>query len=294
MDTSPSPAVTDHLAWMRLRGLRPDTVTQRRRELTRLATALGTDLLDATDDTLYTWALSLHGAPSTIACSLANCSCFYSWAFDTGRLPTNPARKLPRPKVHKGLPRPMSRQHLRIALAAAKPDVRCWLALGAFAGLRVGEMSRLQRKDVLSEATPPVLLLDGKGGKQRIVPASSRVLFELRAYGLPSRGYIFRRRDGGYGPPSPARISQLVNEHLHELGIVDTAHATRHKFGTGLYQRSRDIRLVQELLGHADPATSAIYAAFAAGDAALYVEALGDDEDAVKTDQPSLPVSEGH
>ena len=292
MDTTPTPEVNAHLAWMRLRGLRPDTITQRRRALKRLQTALGTDLLDATDETLYDWALALTGSPAYIANNVANCCCFYNWAFDTGLIETNPSRHLPRPKVHRGLPRPISGNTLDVALMTAEPDVRCWLVLGAFAGLRAGEMSRLQRKDILEEATQPVLLLDGKGGKQRIVPASSRVLSELRSYGLPSRGYVFRRRDGRPGCPSPARVSQLVNAHLHELGILDTGHAARHRFGTELYQRSRDIRLVQEVLGHADPATSAVYAAFAAGDAARYVEALSAD-DTARTDPSSLRVTEG-
>lgn len=271
LDIPAMDAMTRHLAWMRLRGLRPATITQRQNVLRRLAHRLPVPLLEATPEHLLSWALTLHTSPPSVANSIANVACFYRWAFDEGLIPADPAAKLPRPKVHKGLPRPIADNALDIAISTAPPDVRCWLVLGAYAGLRAGEMSRLQRKDILDTAATPVLLLDGKGGKQRIVPASARVLFELRAYGLPSRGPVFRRRDGLPGAPSPARVSQLVNEHLHGLGIHDTGHAARHRFGTAVYQASKDIRLLQELLGHSDPATSAIYSAYAQDDAAAVV-----------------------
>lgn len=270
----PSP-VDAHLTWMRLRGLSPATIYQRRRALTRLEIALSKDLLLATEDDLVTWQEGLRGSVAYIANRLANTAQFYKWAHETADLlDQNPARRLVRPKVGKGLPRPMADQALEIAISTASPDVRCWLALGAYGGLRCGEMSRLERRDIMETAPDPILLLHGKGGKNRIVPASPRVLFELRAYGLPTRGPVFRRRDGKPGPPTPARISQLTNEHLHDLGIPDTGHATRHRFATGVYQISRDIRLVQELLGHSDPSTTAVYAAYAAEEASTVVGAL--------------------
>jgi integrase/recombinase XerC len=262
---------------MRLRGLSPATITQRRRSLNRLARSLGKPLLDVTEADLTAWQEGLVGSPRYLANQLANCASFYAWACDTAEvIPTNPARRLVRPKVPKGIPRPMAEERLSMAIAGAPVDVRCWLVLGAYAGLRAGEMARLQRQDVLDTAEPPVLIVNGKGGKQRIVPASPRVLFELRAYGMPSRGYIFRRRDTRPGPPSPARVSQLVNGYLHDIGIEDTGHATRHRFGTRAYQRSRDIRMVQDLLGHSDPGTTAGYAAFAAEAAAAIVASLDD------------------
>ena len=92
-------------------------------------------------------------------------------------------------------------------------------------------------------------MLDGKGGKQRVVPASTRVLFELRAYGLPTRGPVCRGRDGVPGAPSAERGSQLVNEHLRDLGLADTGHAARHRFATRALHLSHDLRMVQ-LVAH--------------------------------------------
>lgn len=274
--------VAAHLTWMRLRGLAPASITQRRRTLSRLSRALPVPLLDATPDHLATWQAGLRVSTPALANYTANVACFYRWAQDDGWRKDNPAARLPRPKVRRGIPRPIAEERLALAISQAPADVRCWLVLGAYAGLRAGEMSRLTRGDILDTATPPVLLVQGKGGKQRIVPLSSRVLFELRAYGLPTRGMVFRRRDGLPGAPTPARVSQLVNGYLHEMGITDTGHAARHRFGTRMYQRSRDLRLVQETLGHSDPATTAVYAAFAAEQAAKVVELL-DDPDPVTT-----------
>ncbi len=270
---TPDP-VSAHLTWMRLRGLRADTITQRRRSLARLERAVG-PLLDATESDLLTWQERLRGSPRYLANQLANCASFYAWATDVAELlSVNPARRLVRPKIPRSVPRPIAEDRLGLAISHAPPDIRCWLVLGAYAGLRAGEMARLQRQDVLDTAETPVLIIDGKGGKQRVVPASPRVLFELRAYGMPSRGYIFRRRDGLPGAPTPARVSQLVNGYLHELGVEDTGHAARHRFGTLTYKRSRDLRMVQELLGHADPGSTAGYAAYAAEAAAAVVASL--------------------
>jgi integrase/recombinase XerC len=260
---------------MRLRGLSPASIYQRRRALARLEAFVGKPLLEATEDDLHRWQEQLRGSVAYIANRLANCSQLYAWAHGTADLlAENPARRMVRPKVGRGLPRPIGDAALDIAISTAAPDVRLCLVLGAYAGLRAGEMSRLERRDILDTVEAPVMLLQGKGGKERIVPASPRVLFELRAYGMPTRGPILRRRDGRPGAPTPARVSQLVNEHLHDLGIGDTLHAGRHRFATATYQISRDIRLVQELLGHSDPATTAVYAAYAASEAAAVVGAL--------------------
>jgi integrase/recombinase XerC len=260
---------------MRLRGLSPASITQRRRALVRLELHLNRPLTEATEEDLYQWQSGLRGAPAYIANQIANAACFYKWAFEVAEIiPTNPARRLVRPKVPRNMPRPMSEDKLEVAISTALPDVKCWLTLGAYAGLRAGEMSRLRRVDVLDDVPEPALVVLGKGQKTRIVPASSIVIDALREYGMPSRGDVFRRRDGGPGAPSPARVSQLVNEHLHELGIEDTGHAGRHRYATRLFWASKDLRLVQEMLGHGDVATTAVYTAYEIETAAKFVEGI--------------------
>lgn len=68
---------------------------------------------------------------------------------------------------------------------------------------------------------------------------------------------MFRRHDGNTGPNAPWVVSQLVNEHLHSLGIVATLHQGRHRFGTMGWRVTKDLRALQQLMGHANPATTA-------------------------------------
>ncbi len=72
----------------------------------------------------------------------------------------------------------------------------------------------------------------------------------------------------------PWNVSQMVNRYLHSIGIAKTAHCLRHSFATNIYRTTRDLRLTQELMGHASPATTAIYAACDMEKAAPAVAAL--------------------
>lgn len=72
----------------------------------------------------------------------------------------------------------------------------------------------------------------------------------------------------------PLWIVWVVSGYFEGLGIEATAHQLRHWFGTRTYAACRDIRVVQELLGHQDPATTATYTAFSDGEAAAAVAAL--------------------
>jgi integrase/recombinase XerC len=149
--------------------------------------------------------------------------------------------------------------------------------LAGWAGLRAIEIARLRRENVLDTWAPAVLLIaDGatKGHGERLVPLSVFVLGELRPI-LPARGWVFLRFDGRPGPNTPATISHLANQHLHDCGIAATLHQLRHRFATQAYQAAGgDLRLVQELLGHTTPATTAGYAAYDQAAAAVAVEAI--------------------
>ena len=80
-----------------------------------------------------------------------------------------------------------------------------------------------------------------------------------------------RVRDRARGP---VQISHLCNQHLHDCGIAATLHQLRHRFGTGTYRVTRDLRVVQELLGHESVSTTAGYAAYDKADAIRAVENL--------------------
>jgi integrase/recombinase XerC len=235
------------------------------------------NVLNATAADLQAWRASLTTGDGATAAYCAHITGFYRFCVSQGIIPASPAENLPVPSLVRGIPRPISEDELAAALACASPRVRPWLILAAWAGFRAVEIARLRRDRVLDTANPPVLLVARnatKGRKERLIPASRFVLDELRLAGLPRSGWVFPRHDHAAGPNNPWLISHLANRTLREAGSAATLHACRHRFATQLYQATRDIRLVQELLGHSSPAVTAIYAAYDQAGAAAAVEAL--------------------
>ncbi|MEZ5165723.1 MAG: tyrosine-type recombinase/integrase [Acidimicrobiales bacterium] len=206
--------------------------------------------------TRYDWVSHLH--------------MIFDWGVRHGLADHDPTVRVHRPKVDRLLPRPISDHDLAEALRQAPPMMRAWLLLGALAGLRVSEMARPERPDVLE--SDMLLRVMGKGRKERLVPLHPDVLGGLRRAGLPRSGYLFRRP---HGSPFPASmVSREISVYLSTVGIDATAHQLRHWFGTKTYRQCRDLRTVQELLGHASPTTTAIYTAASPLDARAAVDAL--------------------
>lgn len=246
-----------HARWMARRGLNPKTIDKRVRRLRIYDEAVGLyntvaeeiecflDGRKISTKTRYDWVSDLHQ--------------FYVWAIDHGHLSTDPTRQVVRPKQKQGLPRPINTGDLVLALQMAGPTMRCWVALGAFAGLRCKEIAGLRVQDLLWE-DGLVFVHDGKGGKQRLVPMHEQVETALRSITLPARGACFRRPRGG--PYPAAQVSREGSLYFSSLGIPATMHQLRHWFGTHVQRATGDLRTTQELMGHASPTTTAIYTAY--------------------------------
>ncbi len=276
MTTPQTTGLTAHLDHLRLRDLAPTHIRSRQRAIERLAGHLGRDALTATTEELSVYAGRI---PRTTARSryaeLSHLHCFFTWAHVHGHLrEPNPMLRVPRPRLSKLLPRPMSEADVAVAIENAPGRLRLWLVLAAYEGLRACEIASLDRSDVLDTAPTPVLIAHGKGRKDRVVPLGERALAELRAYGMPSRGPLFPRLDGKAGPTSAHRVSTVASEYLRGLGIQDTLHSLRHRAATRWYAASQDILVVGALLGHVDPATTAGYAAYSDRRAQETVRAL--------------------
>jgi integrase len=270
-------AVTAHLEWMRQRGLSPTTIVYRRRLLTRLAGELPKPILAATPRDLARWRGGLTLSPATVLHYVSHAASFYNWAVAARLITVNPAAGLPVPKAPHAIPRPIAEDDLMLAVQSAPSRIRPWLILAGWCGLRAQEIARLRGEDIHTHTTPPVLVVTvhaAKGNRERTVPLSAFVLAELAAARVPSRGWAFTRLDDRPGPNAAWVVSQLSSAHLHACGIPASLHQLRHRFGTSLYQQTHDLRLVQEMLGHADPATTAGYAAWDRSGAMAAVEAL--------------------
>ena len=126
-------------------------------------------------------------------------------------------------------------------------------------GLRCQEIAGIRREDVL-DSEGSLRVVKGKGGVERILPLHPAVAAALSALPMPRSGWMFTRPQGGaFTGPS---LSQDFNRFLRSAGVTGSAHTLRHWFGTNLYKQSHDIRLTQEMLGHANIVTTAIYTAF--------------------------------
>ena len=268
--------VVAHLEWLRLRGLSEGTIGGRRRALARMTVMLPCPLLEATPSDLLAWRAGLRGlGPSATLNYVTHAHQFYGWAVARGLISANPAAGLPVPRRPRRLPRPIDEAELMAALAAAPPRVRPWLVLAGWAGLRAKEIAGLRRENVLTEGPAHLLRVvteSTKGIDERLVPLCSFALGELVPV-LPHRGWVFLRADRS-GPVSPWVVSHVACQHLHACGSAATLHQLRHRFGTQAYRRSLDLRAVQEMLGHRDPATTAGYAAYEQGAAAAALEDL--------------------
>lgn len=247
-----------YLESLRTANYAASTIYSRGRAIIRFRRATGMDPLEANEHQMIGWWTGLKITAAGRAVALSDIRGYCRWAVRHGYLAADPTRLLDRPKIPRRYPRPINEESLGRAISQAPRDVRAVLCLAAFGGLRACEISALHWEDIHGE----VLLLHGKGSKERVVPLHEMVADALTALGRQRRGPVMRRRDGEPGVVKPYTVCEWANTYLHGMGIAETLHQLRHRFGTQMYQLSRDIRLCQDLLGHASPDTTALYAAW--------------------------------
>lgn len=264
--------IEQHLAQMRREDLSENTITKRRQRLVRFDREVG--LVAATPERINDYLDRLDIEPRSRYQWISDLHRFYSWAIVWGHLSEDPTLRVPRPRLRRRLPRPIGTGDLVQAIQMAEPQMRAWLVLAAFAGLRVSEIAHLNVDDILW--SDRLLRILGKGDKERMVPIHPEVERVLRAFPLPSRGRVFRRPRGGGWPAN--EVSREVSLYFDSLGIRATAHQCRHWFGTHTYRQSHDLRVVQELLGHSSPQTTATYADWSRKEARAAVDALALDD----------------
>jgi site-specific recombinase XerD len=235
---------------------------------------LGVPVDTATEEQLTVWAAALVArvSPAARGDYLAHATEFYRWLVRERLRDDDPTIRLVRPRLRQRLPRPIAEVDLARALVDAPDRIRPWLLLAALAGLRCCEVAPLRREDIRDDLDPPAIhVIEGKGGKSRIVPLHPAIAAELTQ--LPAHGWLFPHPNR-QGHIEAATVSHAVSDYLQSLNIAATMHQLRHHFGTALYRQSHDLRLTQELLGHSDPRTTAGYAAWSSDRAATAVVGL--------------------
>jgi integrase len=265
-------AMCEFVRDMRIAKRSPATITARVELLERLRRYLADrtpplGLLEADTDVLRDFqATYAHLAPASVDIYTRHMKSFYRWAHsERGMLDTDPAARLAQPRVPRGRPRPLNATDLQILFAATRGPLRVVFALAVFAGLRRGEICALQRHDLDLDGPTATALINGKGGRQRIVPILRPVLDELYTAGLPRAGYVVLDERGR--PWQPPKLSIACHHHLRGLGLDATLHSGRHTFATHAARITKDPMFVRDMLGHASVATSEIYMASDLSDA---------------------------
>lgn len=265
------------------RGRSPHTVRGYLADLRDLADHLTGAGVESWDDVkladLRSWLAALDAAGAsraTLARRSATTRGFFSWAFRTGAIAQNPAQRLVAPKRNKALP-DVLRQDQATALldvaAVAADDAdpvhlrdRAILELLYASGIRVSELVGLDVDDV--DRRDLVMRVVGKGDKERTVPFGRPALEAVEAWLEAGRPQLVV---AGSGPAmflgargrrvDPRVVREVVHRLLGETpGAPDLGpHGLRHSAATHLVEGGADIRLVQELLGHASLSTTQVY-----------------------------------
>jgi integrase/recombinase XerC len=196
---------------------------------------------------------------------------FYAFLSREGHLPANPLIGVSAPKRERRLPSILTRDDLNALIQSADEQTsqgirnRAILELMYAAGVRLSEIVGLDLKNV--DLAERILLVRGKGNKERMVLIGEPAEQALRRYLADARPQLsdgegqalFLNRDGGR--LSGRSMQQIVRRHALKAGL-DTRvhpHLLRHSFATHLLDGGAELRVVQELLGHASASTTQIY-----------------------------------
>ena len=253
----------------------PRTVDAYRRDLERFGAWLGRPPSSATGDDVERWLAQLRAeglAPTTVARRAAALRGFFRHLVLLGARPDNPAAELDLPRRTRRLPRTLSVGEVERLIEAANGTTpralrdRALVELLYGAGLRVSEAVGLERGGVDLEHR--LVRCTGKGGKERIVPIGRQAVDALRRYLSRGRAHLERRHrpelflNAQGGPLTRAGAFLILRKLAERAGLEPGRvhpHLLRHSFATHLLEGGADLRSVQEMLGHADLATTELY-----------------------------------
>lgn len=243
------------------------------------------DFLTASQDDIESYLINCDAqglARSTRARRLSAVKQIYRFAFEEGWREDNPAIQIRGPGREKRLPKTLEVIEVDRLLEAARKTGRseadrlrntCLMELLYATGMRVTELVSLPVS--AARGDPRMLLILGKGGKERMVPLSPPAREALAAWllvrdaaekereqkGAPASRFLFPSR-GRSGHLTRHRFYLLIKELAVTGGVSPekvTPHTLRHAFATHLLANGADLRAIQALLGHADIATTEIY-----------------------------------
>ena len=197
---------------------------------------------------------------------------FYRFAEGEKLLPANVAENLSLPRRWQRLPKALTSQEIEKLLAPETPETphnlcdQAVLELAYASGLRLAELRGARLEHLHLDAG--FINVIGKGNKERVVPLGRKAVAALRRYIDTARPQLVRPRSTANifltkrGTPfAPVTLWLRVKQRVRRAGIARnvTPHMLRHSFATHLLEHGADLRVIQELLGHASIATTEVY-----------------------------------
>jgi integrase/recombinase XerD len=197
---------------------------------------------------------------------------FYRFAETEKLLPANVAENLSLPRRWQRLPKALTNDEIKKLLEPEKPETpenlcdQAVLELGYASGLRLAELRNLRLEQLHLEAG--FINVIGKGNKERVVPVGKIAVEALNRYieiGRPklitpkSPANVFLTRRGT--PFAAVTLWLHIKQRVRHIGVARniTPHMLRHSFATHLLEHGADLRVIQELLGHANISTTEVY-----------------------------------
>lgn len=197
---------------------------------------------------------------------------FFRWLAGKGQLEMDPAEALLSPRPDQHLPETLNQQMVERMIEGVDVSVplgrrdRAILEMFYASGLRLSELCGLSLTDYLEDDS--FLRVTGKGNKTRMVPVGGKAKAALEDYLRNERPNLVKKRTSMEvflsvrgGRLSPDRVRQIVKQRAAQVGIEEKVypHLLRHSFATHLLEGGADLRVIQEMLGHADISTTQIY-----------------------------------
>lgn len=218
--------------------------------------------------------------PRSISRKISAIRSFYHFLISEGEMKENPAMHIDLPKFQAPLPSVLSVDEIRFLLSSCDDNspvsirLKCMMSLLYASGLRVSELVTLKVTDIgLDASTGKInnyLTILGKGNKERIVIINDNAIKALEEY-LPIREiFVVGEKENLYLFPSKSKAGHMTRQNFGLL-LKDASikcgldpekvspHKLRHSFASHLLEGGADLRVIQELLGHADISTTQIY-----------------------------------
>jgi integrase/recombinase XerD len=211
-------------------------------------------------------------SPASLRITTVHLKVFFRWLVQKGQLEMDPAEPLLAPKPGQSLPETLHTAEVALLLESINPaaplGLRDLAILELFyaSGLRLSELcnARLEAIDFVEG----FIRITGKGNKTRLVRVGQKAKAAILNYCENDRPQWVKPKTSSHvflsirgGALSPDRVRQIVKHHAKMAGIEQTMypHLLRHCFATHLLEGGADLRVIQELLGHADISTTQIY-----------------------------------